>query len=55
MDQLFDRYAPRAEYHEEDISPFFWPNGLVPTSEEWTRLKDDEFRDYRLRVQRTGR
>jgi len=50
MDLLFDHYAPQAEYREEDISPFFWPNGLVPTSEEWTHLKDEEFRDYRVRV-----
>ena len=50
MDLLFDRSGPRAEYREEDISPFFWPNGLVPTSEEWTHLKDEEFRDYRVRV-----
>ena len=50
MDLLFDHYGPRAEYRERDISPFFWPNGLVPTSEEWTRLKDQGFRDYRVRV-----
>lgn len=50
MDLLFDHYAPRAEYREQDISPFFWPNGLVPTSDDWTRLHDREFRDYRLRV-----
>jgi len=50
MDLLFDHYAPRTEYREQDISPFFWPNGLVPTSEDWTRLKDEEFRDYRVRV-----
>ncbi|QEC46404.1 molybdopterin-dependent oxidoreductase [Baekduia soli] len=50
MDLLFDHYAPRAEYREQDISPFFWPNGLVPTSDEWTGLRDREFRDYRLRV-----
>lgn len=50
MDLLFDRSAPRAEYREQDISPHFWPNGLVPTSGEWTRLRDDEFRDYRLKV-----
>jgi len=50
MDLLFDHYGPRAEYREKDISPFFWPNGLVPTSEEWTHLKDEEFRDYRVRV-----
>jgi sulfoxide reductase catalytic subunit YedY len=50
MDLLFDRYAPRAEFSEQDISPYFWPNGLVPTGEEWTRLHDGGFRDYRLKV-----
>lgn len=50
MDLLFDRYAPRAEFSREEISPFFWPNGLVPTSQEWKDLREREFRDYRLRV-----
>ena len=39
MDLLFDHYGPRAEYREKDISPYFWPNGLVPTGDDWTRLK----------------
>ncbi len=50
MDLLFDHYAPRAEYSEEDISPYFWPNGLVPTSDEWKALEDGDWRDYRLKV-----
>lgn len=50
MDALFDRHGPRAEYTEKDISPYFWPNGLVPTSKEWTALKDGGWRDYRLKV-----
>ncbi len=50
MDLLFDHYSPRAEYREQDISPFFWPNGLVPTSQEWCGLRDREFDDYRVRV-----
>jgi thiosulfate reductase cytochrome b subunit len=50
MDGLFDHYAPRAEYSERDISPYFWPNGLVPTSAEWTALRDGGWRDYRLKV-----
>jgi sulfoxide reductase catalytic subunit YedY len=50
MDVLFDHYAPRAEYREKDISPYFWPNGLVPTSEEWPRLEQNQFCDYKLRV-----
>jgi thiosulfate reductase cytochrome b subunit len=50
MDLLFDHLAPRAEYSERDISPYFWPNGLVPTSDEWKALRDRDFRDYRLTV-----
>jgi DMSO/TMAO reductase YedYZ molybdopterin-dependent catalytic subunit/thiosulfate reductase cytochrome b subunit len=47
---LIARHAPRAEYRVEDISPFFWPNGKPPTSEEWQALAADDFRDYRLKV-----
>jgi len=50
MNLMFDHFAPRVQYGKQDISPFFWPNGLVPTDDEWTRLRDHEFRDYRLRV-----
>lgn len=50
MDLLFDHYAPRAEYSENDISPYFWPNGLVPTSDQWKALRDGEWQDYRLKV-----
>jgi sulfoxide reductase catalytic subunit YedY len=50
MDLLFDRRAPRATFERDEISSFFWPNGLVPTSDDWHQLKDNGFRDYRLRV-----
>jgi methionine sulfoxide reductase catalytic subunit len=50
MDLFFDRSAPRVQFQERDISPYFWPNGLVPTSHEWTRLRDSGYRDYHLRV-----
>ena len=33
MRLLLGGHAPRAEYTAEDISPFFWPNGKLPTSE----------------------
>jgi DMSO/TMAO reductase YedYZ molybdopterin-dependent catalytic subunit len=35
---------------KEDVFPYFWANGKVPTCAEWTRLSDDGFRDYRLSV-----
>jgi DMSO/TMAO reductase YedYZ molybdopterin-dependent catalytic subunit/thiosulfate reductase cytochrome b subunit len=50
MRLFINRWAPRSEYRREDISPYFWPNGKIPTSDEWTKLADNDFRDYRLRV-----
>ena len=45
-----DPLKPRAEYGREDISPHFWPNGALPTSEEWLKLAANDFQYYRLRV-----
>src|SRR6185312_2771382 len=47
---LLGHAAPKAEYAPSDISPFFWPNGRLPTSEEWKDLAANAFRDYRLKV-----
>ena len=47
---LLDRPAPVAEFGREDISPFFWVNGKMPTCDEWKTLAAGEFRDYRLKV-----
>ncbi|HXU23196.1 MAG TPA: molybdopterin-dependent oxidoreductase, partial [Tepidiformaceae bacterium] len=47
---LLGGHAPRAEYSERDISPFFWPNGKLPTSDQWTALAANDFKDYRLKV-----
>ena len=45
-----NRLSPRQRYRRDDISPRFWPNGKLPTSEDWTRLAAGGFRDYRLHV-----
>ena len=50
MELLLNRAAPQAEFRREDISPFLWPNGKVPTSEEWKMLAAHDFKDYRLKV-----
>jgi DMSO/TMAO reductase YedYZ molybdopterin-dependent catalytic subunit/thiosulfate reductase cytochrome b subunit len=47
---LLARHAPRAEYTVQDISSFLWPNGKLPTSDEWTALAANQFKDYRLKV-----
>jgi sulfoxide reductase catalytic subunit YedY len=35
---------------EQDISPYFWPNGTLPTSEAFESLVRNNFADYRLRI-----
>ena len=50
MSLLLDRAAPLAEFRREDISPFLWANGKVPTCEEWKILAADNFKEYRLQV-----
>jgi DMSO/TMAO reductase YedYZ molybdopterin-dependent catalytic subunit len=47
---LFRHLEPRGEYSRKDISPFFWPNGKTPASEEWRALAKSGFRDFRLKV-----
>lgn len=50
MHRLLGRSAPVAEFRREDISPYFWSNGAMPTSLEWKALASDGFRGYRLKV-----
>jgi thiosulfate reductase cytochrome b subunit len=50
MEFLLNRASPVAQFRREDISPFFWPNGKLPTSDEWKGLAADGFRNYRLKV-----
>jgi methionine sulfoxide reductase catalytic subunit len=47
---LLARHAPKAEYTAEEISPFLWPNGKLPNSDEWKVLAATQFKDYRLKV-----
>jgi DMSO/TMAO reductase YedYZ molybdopterin-dependent catalytic subunit len=50
MSFLLNRAAPRAEFRREDISPFLWANGKLPTCEEWKTLAANDFKEYRLKV-----
>ena len=50
MGFLLDRPAPQAEFRREDMSPFFWVNGNMPTSDEWKSLAADGFKNYRLKI-----
>jgi thiosulfate reductase cytochrome b subunit len=47
---LMEWWDPRAMYPEQDISAFLWPNGRLPTSDEYQRLRATNFHDYTLRI-----
>jgi DMSO/TMAO reductase YedYZ molybdopterin-dependent catalytic subunit len=48
--RLLNTAAPVAQFPADAISPFFWPNGKVPTADEWKSLVASGLADYRLRV-----
>jgi thiosulfate reductase cytochrome b subunit len=51
IESLFEHIDPRPKaYGEADISPHFWLNGMMPDSDEFRRLVDTGFADYRLSV-----
>lgn len=50
MSRLLDHAVPVAEFRPEDVSPFFWANGKLPTCPEWTAAAANDFKDYRLKV-----
>ena len=47
---VLDQSEAQAEFETTDISPFFWANGKMPTSNAWTSLEENQFHAYRLRV-----
>jgi sulfoxide reductase catalytic subunit YedY len=44
------RLKPDERYTEEDISPFFWPNGKLPVSNKWKQLAANGFKDFKLKI-----
>ncbi|HEX7323458.1 MAG TPA: molybdopterin-dependent oxidoreductase [Mycobacterium sp.] len=42
---------PKATYSEEDISPYFWPNGRIPTSQRYEQLRAGNWADWSLRIE----
>jgi DMSO/TMAO reductase YedYZ molybdopterin-dependent catalytic subunit/thiosulfate reductase cytochrome b subunit len=45
-----EHWSPSAEYSEKDVSSYFWPNGTLPDSDEYARLKEGDFANYRLKI-----
>ncbi|WBS08677.1 molybdopterin-dependent oxidoreductase [Mycolicibacterium neoaurum] len=47
---LMEWVHPKAEYSERDISPYFWPNGTLPSSSTYRELAAGNWSGYTLRV-----
>jgi methionine sulfoxide reductase catalytic subunit len=47
---LAERWDPRSELTKEDVSPYFWPNGTMPSSKEFADLAAEDFAGYGLRI-----
>lgn len=45
-----NRLLPEQKYTEEQISPYFWPNGKLPVRDDWKHLAESGFKDFRLKV-----
>ncbi|MBV8438220.1 MAG: cytochrome b/b6 domain-containing protein [Silvibacterium sp.] len=45
-----NRLAPEKNYTDKDISPYFWPNGQMPVRDDWKRLAEGGFCDFKLKV-----
>jgi DMSO/TMAO reductase YedYZ molybdopterin-dependent catalytic subunit/thiosulfate reductase cytochrome b subunit len=45
-----DRLTPQQRYDADKISPYFWPNGKMPVRDDWKRMAEDGFKDFRLQV-----
>jgi DMSO/TMAO reductase YedYZ molybdopterin-dependent catalytic subunit len=47
---VFGWMVPRKNYRKEDVSEFFRVNGYPPETEEFYRLRDNNYQDWRLKV-----
>jgi DMSO/TMAO reductase YedYZ molybdopterin-dependent catalytic subunit/thiosulfate reductase cytochrome b subunit len=45
-----NRLRPNLKYSEKQISPYSWPNGKLPVREDWKRMAENGFKDFRLKV-----
>ena len=45
-----EKEKPVANYGEKDLSPYFWPNGTSPDSQEYRKHLAEGFKNYKVKV-----
>lgn len=47
---ILNPLEPVRHYEDADISPFMWPNGKLPTRDDWKQMTENSFNQYRLKI-----
>ena len=47
---IFGKMESKQYYSKDDISPFFRVNGYPPKTKEYEKLKESDFKDWKLRI-----
>jgi len=47
---LVEWFDPNRQYTQANISPHFWPNGTMPSSDKYSALARENFDSYSLRI-----
>lgn len=45
-----NKLKPKRFHTKEDITPYFWKNGKLPSSEKWHKMLEENFKNYKLKV-----
>ena len=48
--KTINKFKPEKYYTKKDISPYFWPNGKMPESQEWKDIAQNNFKNYKLKI-----
>ena len=49
-EETINKLKPVQHFEKKDISPYFWPNGKLPTTNKWQTLAANHFKDYKLKI-----
>jgi methionine sulfoxide reductase catalytic subunit len=47
---ILNPLEPVRHYEDTDISPFMWPNGKLPTRDDWKQMTENSFNQYTLKI-----
>ena len=48
---ILNPLRPVQHYTEKDLSPYIWPNGRLPQRDDWKRMAQNHFGEYKLKVE----